>query len=180
MKIFFFLSLFAIFIFAIDINDCNELLSLVPLDFSGSYKLVNDIDCVNITSFTPIGSASFTGIFDGNGKVIRNVNINSDLSGYSGIFYSGNGCNVSDLILENITISLYITSGVSALRVGALFANSINCVFSNIEIYGSLLDVEIQTTRTLNLGALFGYNSNDKIENCKSYNNRLLASSLSK
>ncbi len=53
---------------------------------NGSYKLTEDIDLSGI-SFIPIGTqaAPFTGIFDGNGKTISNLTINST-SLHTGLF----------------------------------------------------------------------------------------------
>lgn len=74
---------------AIKISTADELSKIgndVAYPLSGSYKLTANIDLSGV-SFTPIGTkdAPFTGTFDGDGKTISNLTINS-ASMYTGLF----------------------------------------------------------------------------------------------
>mgnify|MGYP007070078557 CR=1 FL=1 len=60
----------------VEIRTPEELINRVGRNVNGNYKLANDIDMAGI-EFNGIGSASdpFTGNFDGNGHLIKNVTI---------------------------------------------------------------------------------------------------------
>jgi len=78
-------------------------LSNIQNDPNGEYYLANDIVFSSNGSFTPIGTdvAPFTGIFDGNGHVIKGMNAASvqlSVSAYSGLFGCvGNGGQVKNV-----------------------------------------------------------------------------------
>jgi hypothetical protein len=91
------------------------------------YKLGNDLTLSG--NWTPIGNATnrtFIGVFDGNNKVISNLNYtDSDLSDYVGLFgIIGNNGIVRNLGVVNVHFS---TTGIS---VGGIAANNQGSVLS--------------------------------------------------
>ncbi len=90
-------------------------------NFSGkTVMLGNNIDLGSYTNWTPIGKNSsyiFMGTFDGNGKTISNLKIDSDQR-YVGLFgYVYNG-TIKNVILETPTVSTSYSSAKAS--VGAL------------------------------------------------------------
>lgn len=71
----------------------------------GKYILMADIDLSSITNWVPIGtsSSSFRGTFDGNGHVIKNLNIDKT-SNYTGLFGYTSGAKIQNLGLENVNV----------------------------------------------------------------------------
>ena len=103
---------------------------------SGKYHLVNDID-LDGAGWVPIGdnstdddSSRFTGIFDGQGHVIRNLAITSSTYQYIGFFGYADGA-----IIKNIgLVDAKINSSSSSSIVGGICADSslstiINCYY---------------------------------------------------
>lgn len=97
------------------IATCQDLQDITT-DLDAHYILNNNIDCSATSSwnsgagFVPIGNgfsvaASFSGTFNGNGKVISNLFINrsgTNLVGLFGITYGG---NIYDFAMENVNIT---------------------------------------------------------------------------
>lgn len=109
------------------ISTCEEL-SGMALD--GNYRLANNIDCSNL-SFSPIGgglngygcNSPFAGSFDGNGKIISNLTINSEDSGI-GLFGCSSG-NISNVGLINFNVSGFSSVGaLVGLQIGGIISNS--------------------------------------------------------
>lgn len=109
------------------ILNCQELMNMT---LDGNYRLANNIDCSNL-SFSPIGgglngygcTSPFTGSFDGNGKIISNVTINSEDSGI-GLFGCSSG-NISNVGLINFNLSGFSSVGaLVGLQIGGLISNS--------------------------------------------------------
>lgn len=100
----------------------SELAGLAKLvnsgtDFSGkTVKLGADIDLLAY-QWTPIGnsSKSFQGIFNGNGKTIRGLYVNT---GYAGLFGKISGATIRNLTLEDSYISSAENAGGIAAYVG--------------------------------------------------------------
>ncbi len=153
-----------------------------PLD--GHYVLTQDIDAAETATwndgagFAPIGSsynASFTGTFDGNGHVIRNLTINrSDADGASGLFGvvvdgeirnlgledgSVTGGTVGELVGVNFgTIGqCYATGAVTGITVGGLVGynkGTVNRCYATGSVAGlSNLDGSVE-----GVGGLVGVN----------------------
>lgn len=76
----------------------------------GTFVLANDIDLSAYSSgegWTPIGKAEFkfSGIFEGNGYVIKNLYINRPTASYQGLFgYVGQYC-IRSVGLENVNVT---------------------------------------------------------------------------
>lgn len=128
------------------------------------YKLMEDLD---LGDNYQDAIAMFSGVFDGNGKTIKNLKINSQLSNYIGLFSRLSNARVKDLTISDA----YIYS--RAHNVGAL-AGQINggtisnCYVEGGEIYssgtsvgglaGSIYDAHLyQCSSTANVDSLSSF-----------------------
>jgi hypothetical protein len=131
---------------AIDVSDCASL-QAINNNKQGDYVLLNDIDCSGV-SFTPIGNSNwnqwFQGTIDGNGYVVKNLNINLPGSSYVGfIGYLDSMGVVKDLGLENATI-------VGGARTGG-FAGHSEGLINNSYVTGT-----VSTTGWNQIGGFVG------------------------
>lgn len=71
----------------------------------GNYRLMNDLDLAGV-AFAPIGTTSFpfTGMFHGNGNVIRNLTIAGGNKDTLGLFKRMEDALVDSLALENVSV----------------------------------------------------------------------------
>jgi hypothetical protein len=97
----------------------------------GTYHLVNDIN-LSGPEWTPIGSPSapFTGVFDGQGFVIRNLRITGEGFADNGLFARTHNATVRNLGLEGVEISItpssqaaFVAGGISAHNTGGVIGN---------------------------------------------------------
>ncbi len=102
------------------------------------FKLIDDIDLTGVT-WTPIGTYSsnlsttaFVGVFDGNGKKIRNLTYNDSSKTNVGVFGYIYNATVTNLIIEsaNITAKQY---------VGALSGGARNSTIEKVGVRNSTL-----------------------------------------
>ena len=130
---------------ASSVNDDGEI-------YEGEYFVLNVNVNLNNYSWTPIGTAAtpFAGIFDGNGKKIIDVYINTSSSTYLGLFGYVSG-TVKDLGIASGTITLTSSSANSYVGglVGYLSGTVENC-YSNATVSGS-------ATQSVYVGGLVGY-----------------------
>ena len=129
-----------------------EDLDRVRDNLGGKYILMNDIDLSSFANWDPIGddSAAFTGIFDGNGHVVKNLKRDTT-SDYAGLFCMLKNANIINLGIENINIQ---GDGMccGGLASGAMDSNIENCfVTGNINIanggyIGGLLGLAMNVT----------------------------------
>jgi prepilin-type N-terminal cleavage/methylation domain-containing protein len=117
---------------------------------SGKYILMANLDLSSYSSgegWNPIGSSNtpFTGQFDGNGLVIKNLTINRPSTNYQGLFgYTGNTTKLSNIGLENVSVTgQSYTGGLVGLNNYGAITNSYST--------GSVTGVQ-------NVGGLVGYN----------------------
>ncbi len=113
--------------------------------FEGCYfKLMNNIDLGNV-EWTPIGKGIlstsiplttnvFKGHFDGNYKIISNLSITNNDTTFTGLFGTVVNGSVSNLGIENATISIYV-NGRS--KVGALVGTISGAAISNCYVTGA-------------------------------------------
>jgi len=125
-------------------------------DFSGETIMLDNqnqpIDLINIANWTPIGSLStpFNGTFDGDGYVIKNVNINRPNEDNQSLF----GYVDSDGIIKNLGVVGGAIKGRSS--VGGLVARNSGTI---INCY-AIVDVEGTRNNTyIYVGGLVGYNT---------------------
>ena len=136
------------------------------IDFEGRTVTLNaEVDLTNI-AWTPIGSSDktpFKGIFDGNGKKIKNLKITVE-SDYIGLFGYVLGGTIKDLTIEGVSAI------VTADYVGALAGYLNGATLSNIQIIGTGLDSDPTTMKTVFttgdfVGGVAGYAKNVTVEN---------------
>ena len=138
-------------------------------NLSGKFILMNDIDLSVYPNWIPVGSSSqpFIGILDGNGYIIRDLQINRDLSsvGYLGLFgYTGNAsvvknCGLIADIFVSSTSNVYVSGFVAYANTGSTIEN---CFFDG------KINVNVQSTSYI--GGILAYGYNDIIlNNCYNY-----------
>ena len=171
------------------VSDWQELMA-TPADWASHFILTSDIelDGVSITPIAPDTSASyefqgvpFTGIFDGNDYVIRNVDVNTPGRDYVGLFgYLGTDGQIKNLRVEDTSIlgrdyvgglaarnrgtvsDCYSTGSVSGNRyVGGLVGHSSVGTIANCYSTGSVSGDRY-------VGGLAGHNEDATITNCYS------------
>lgn len=96
-------------------------------NLSGCYKLVADLDLAGVT-LEPIGDIwnPFTGTFDGNGYVIRNLHMERR-GGYTGLFGYAEGATFRDFKVEDLLVQ--ISAG---MYTGGFVGYLDNCNMENI------------------------------------------------
>jgi len=90
------------------VSDWNDLMHS-SADWNKNFIMTADVNLQGVT-LTPVGNSTnkFTGVFDGNNHIIRNVDINMPASYYVGLFgYIGSGGRVCKLGGENVRIIGY-------------------------------------------------------------------------
>ncbi|MBO2525536.1 MAG: hypothetical protein CW341_07550, partial [Bacteroidetes bacterium] len=94
-----------------------------------TFKLLNDIDLSNAV-WTPIGSISspFKGVFDGNGKTIRNFKLSN--VAYTGLFGDASNAVIQKLIIEGAS-GESITKTPVGIVAGRLTATTVDSVYIN-------------------------------------------------
>lgn len=129
---------------------------LAAVDFSGkTISLTKDIDlggsaaCSDDswTGWTAIGYTNntkifFSGTFNGNGHSIKNLYIDvtgtgAAADGYRGLFGKTDNASITDLTLENVSISSKTTKGYQ--NVGGLVGKASNTVVRNVAVTGEII-----------------------------------------
>lgn len=129
-------------------------------NYSGNYELMNDIDLSSITDWEPIGNSSeaFTGVLEGNGYSIKNLDINSETDSV-GLFYNIENAEIKDLTIENAKINIDTTKAISA---GILSGQSSNSFIDNCETIGT---ITVNSEDNVDIGGIVGLNwANSKAE----------------
>lgn len=98
-------------------------LAATPADWNKRFVLGRDIDFGG-ASATPVGTITtlFTGTFDGDGHVLRNLVLSMAASENVGLFgYVGNSGVISDLRIENATVTgLQFVGGLAGRSIGQI------------------------------------------------------------
>ncbi|MCL1872634.1 MAG: hypothetical protein FWF85_00770 [Clostridiales bacterium] len=139
----------------------------------GKYHLINDID-LGGSGWAPIGSynTSFTGTFDGQGYVIRNLTIAGNIYQYAGLFGYANIGTIRNVGLEDTHINDSYTpsfgrphaGGICGIIVGS--SSIFNCYNTGYVstsdfaggICGSISD-NASISNCYNLGDIYSYSS---------------------
>jgi len=145
----------------------------IRLNLSGNYRLMADIDLSEYSTWTPLGNNTtpFSGQLDGNGKVIRNVNLTNTSTDYQGLFgeISTSG-KLTNVVVENANIAGRNYTGILAgINYGQISASSAKGNLSGKDNVGGLVGsnagyitnsfTQAQVTGKNNLGGLVGSNS---------------------
>ena len=155
------------------ISTPEELAQLATMTNAGlvssgdEFVLANDIDLSGYANWTPIGETvsiynfglAFKGIFDGNGFVVSNINIdyNKDDINYAvGFFGNVSNCTIKNLGIENITVKATGSgNGFSDGKIaGSLAGNAASSTIDNCYSSGSV------TNSNSMAGGLIGITTN--------------------
>ena len=103
-----------------------------------------DIDLSSVANWEPIGADlnEFTGTFDGNGYVIKNMTIDRSDTNNVGLFGNTDGATIQNLGLENVNVT-------GTDYTGGLVGSANNTTVSNSYATGSV-------TGDVNTGGLVG------------------------
>ena len=140
-------------------NDSSDVSNALNKD----YILVNNVDLISVSNWTPIGDDfdRFKGIFEGNNKQIQNLTINSPTGTFLGLF-GGVGQNAE---INNLIITVKSISGLN--NIGALAGIvSPTVIVNNVDVLlaASLPSNTIAINGSGNIGGLVGnhaFNSSD-------------------
>ena len=111
-------------------------LDAVRNDLTAHYKMINDIDLIGRGNWTPIGTNStkpFTGEFDGNGCVIKNMNINFQNStlAYVGLFGYVSGATLKNTGIIDSKVNMAPSNYISQPYAGGIVGYSVSSAISN-------------------------------------------------
>ena len=109
-------------------------LQAMQYDLSGKYILMNDIDLSGY-EWTPVGNndmGPFKGVFNGNGKVVKNLSINRPSETMQGFFGKASNAIIKNVGLENVDISCKEDSA------GLLAGTGSNASITNCYVTGKL------------------------------------------
>lgn len=128
-------------------------LASIKNDLTASYKLINDIDFEK-NFWIPVGDnkAYFTGNFDGNGYIIKNILILENSTNNVGFFGYVDGSTIKNMNIENI-----YTVGYE--NVGGIAGTIKNAKIINSTVLG-IGSINGQVT----VGGIVGYMENSNIE----------------
>lgn len=140
----------------IEISDAAQLAAIGTNDnypLSGSYKLTKNISLSDYENWTPIGqSSAFSGTFEGNGKTISGLKVNSSGT-YAGLFGQVSGT------IKNLTVigevNLNTTSSSATTIYAGLLAGNVSGWFATIDSCSTSGEVNA----SLNCTASFGFTS---------------------
>ena len=139
----------------------NEIGTNFRTDWDKHFKLMADIDLGSYTgkSYKIIGSSSgnaFRGVFDGNGKKIRNLTYTSTRRDYAGLFayLKGDKVEIKNLRLVNPRIDVGTGSYAGAL------------VGHNEGIISNCYAIGVSVSGRNRVGGLIGYTREGNITNC--------------
>ncbi|MFD0961177.1 S-layer homology domain-containing protein [Paenibacillus chungangensis] len=143
-------------------------------DYSGKhFKLTADID-LNNNEWTPIGgkysatNRSFTGMFDGDGHVIRNMTITTAETHWVGLFGIVGDATIKNLGVEYVQISNPATNGRTGGLVGYNWGYPVTII--NSYTTGSITAGQMgQSIITLRVGGLVGYSTVNNASVTNSY-----------
>ena len=134
---------------AAQISDINNLASS-----NSCYKQVRDINC-NGSAYSV--TAEFFGIYDGNGKVIKNLSLVNSSAGKMALFVNMNG---DKSVIKNLGIEDCAISAITGSN-GALVAEKNNGLIENCYSTG-----DIYCQNGADTGGLIGINNKGNIKNC--------------
>lgn len=151
------------------IHNADEL-NLIRENLNGKYILENHIDLSSCSLWNPIGTKEkpFTGIINGNGYSISNMNSHNGLFGYI------NGAEINDLGLVNIDISCSTIAKVAGGFSNFAENSTISNCFVDGLITASTGSSSVALACEYTSGTFVGCAKNSAFRNCFSLaNNRL-------
>lgn len=133
---------------------------------AASYKLTADIDMSGVANFTPIGKSVtyggggeyFRGTFDGNGKEIKDITINTTESGSkTALFGVVAGKSSSEpAVIKNLTLSGNITNS-GAKSYSGDYAGGIIAQANDVEVFNCLNKANVTNVNNSYCAGIIGY-----------------------
>ena len=161
-------------------------LRAISNDLTGSYILDNDITLTG-GDWIPVGTSTtaFTGTFDGNGKVVKNLTINQPGSNMIGMFGYAVGATIKNLGLENASVIGQNDAGGIVGRMGGSTVNKcyyygyvegndhVGAIVGGTQVDGSLQSTisnnyayAVVNTRASQVGGILGTQVNTDVVYC--------------
>ena len=161
-------------------------LRAIANDLTGSYVLDNDITLTG-GDWIPVGTSTtaFTGTFDGNGKVVKNLTINQPGANMIGMFGYAVGATIKNLGLENASVIGQNDAGGIVGRMGGSTVNKcyyfgyvegndhVGAIVGGTQVDGSLQSsisnnyaYAVVNTRASQVGGILGTQVNTDVINC--------------
>lgn len=156
------------------VADWQELIA-VPSDWDKHFILLNDIDFGGM-NLKPVGS--FSGVFDGNGHVLRNAVINLPGSDYVGLFgHIGTGGQILHLGVKNVNaVGQNYIGGLCGDNFGTILGCYATGSINSVDFVGGLCGVNYDTISdcsftgsvrgSIEVGGLVGYHYSGAISGC--------------
>ncbi|MCL1873943.1 MAG: InlB B-repeat-containing protein, partial [Clostridiales bacterium] len=145
-----------------------------------SYVLMNDIDLAAWGQWAPIGdnptnnNSRFTGTFDGQGHLIKNLTVIGDVGGSVGLFGCAYGATIKNVGMEGTEINIF--SATTYVHAGGICGYEFGSgTISNCYNIGEVA-ASFSFSSTVTVGGICGYSSGTII-NC--YNTGEISSSSS-
>jgi uncharacterized repeat protein (TIGR02543 family) len=138
------------------------------------FRQTEDIDLSGIENWTPIGegsliteTSSFGGIFDGNGKSIKNLKINITNSGQSYFGLFGNcGGTIKNIHLKQSNIAVSVSDAGLIIYTGGIAGFLSGGTISNCEFSGTIITAVVSARSTDYSGGIAGYVNQGSINQC--------------
>lgn len=113
----------------------NLFAGVTSSDSTTIYSLQNDLDFENYTWNESTSTSTFSGLFNGNGHKISNINFSSDTDKRANLIYKIKGGTLMNVEFENISISGNLDKVTRAGIVGQMAGGYIhNVVMKNISV----------------------------------------------
>jgi len=129
-------------------------------DSTANYLLIEDLDLSEFSTgfgWNPLNT--FSGIFNGNGYVIKNLFINRrDAIGGCGLFSQMNG-NIENLYLENVNITggYTKTGGIAGISNGKIFNCHVSGKITGDEYVGGISGSSNEISNSSSTAGVYGY-----------------------
>ena len=130
------------------------------------YKLMSDLDFTGEPCWIPIGSSTvpFQGIFDGNGKVIKNIKIGIEIKQVNifhiGLFGYASGAEIKNLGVQCSIVNDSYNSFIGGIVGYVTDTNITNCYSSGT--------ISCRESASSDVGGIAGYEKKSCISNCYS------------
>ncbi|MCU0104306.1 hypothetical protein N7603_01395 [Acholeplasma vituli] len=139
----------------------------IPNDLTAYYRLENDLDFLEAKFQNQFGSKQFAGTFDGNGKTIKNLTMDTTTT-FIGLFGYNRGT------IKNLTIENVITDFKTSTQNIGIVAGKSSGTIENVTIKNSTVKAAYSRTGQIYIGAVVGLaETGSKLTNIQIENSHL-------
>lgn len=121
----------------------------IPNDLTAYYRLENDLDFLEAKFQNQFGSKQFAGTFDGNGKTIKNLTMETTTT-FIGLFGYNRG-TIKNLVIENV-----ITDFKTSTQNIGIVAGKSSGTIENVTLKNSTVKAAYSRTGQIYIGAVVG------------------------